>query len=177
MKRIILSLIFIGVLSGSTVYASTGKPPSYEEMYSEWGYTTINEALSQVEDAFNKELLLPSRVPPIIFTHYFGKFDEPGRSFHAQFVNDRTPANHYKIDVRAAEDGVDFQKRKVVDTYKLKSGATANYISLSQHQIGWGALVFIKDSWQYVLSVDERVAPTVTPEVLVEIANSIESGS
>ncbi|WP_083547424.1 hypothetical protein [Virgibacillus halodenitrificans] len=175
MKKIILSLI-ISVISCSTVNASTEKPPSYEDMYPEWGYTSINEALSEVEDAFNKELRLPSRVPPIIFTHYFGKFDEPRRSFHAQYVNDRTPANHYKIDVRAAEDGIDFHERQVVDTYKLKNGATANYISLSQHHIGFHALVFNKDEWQYILSVDKRVAATVTPEVLVEIANSIENG-
>ncbi|MFD1851279.1 hypothetical protein D8M05_05815 [Oceanobacillus bengalensis] len=98
-------------------------------------------------------------------------------SFSAQFVNDKHPENHYKIDVKATENGIELNERQVIDTYKLKDETTARYISLSQHKIGFYALVFTKNDWQYILSIDERIAETVTPEVLVEIANSFETES
>ncbi|MBD1221898.1 hypothetical protein [Virgibacillus halodenitrificans] len=179
MKRIIILCIFVILVSHSVVYAKfkDNKPPSYEELYTEWGYTTIDDAITQFENSYNKDLKLPLRVPPIAFTHHFGKFtDSEGNtnSFSAQFVNDKHPEKHYKIDVKAAEDGMEFNERQVIDTYKLKNGTIASYISLSQHQIGFYALVFTKNGWQYILSIDERVADTVTPEVLVKIANSFE---
>ena len=178
MKKILISLIFL-LISNSTVYAnSDDKPPSYEEMYSEWGYTSIDEALSEFETHFEKDLKLPLRVPPLAFTHQFGKFsdtgDEINDSFEVEFVSDQQPENHYKIDVSSAKNRINFTKRDVKDTYKLKDGTVASHISFSSHFYG---LVFEKDNWQYILSVDKRVANTVTPEILIEIANSFESES
>lgn len=52
----------------------------------------------------------------------------------------------------------------------MKNDIQATYMTIS----GFNVLVFERDNWQYMLSVDRRVSDTVTPEVLVEIANSID---
>lgn len=39
---------------------------------------------------------------------------------------------------------------------------------------GFNVLVFERDGWQYMLSIDKRVSDKVTPETLLDIANSIE---
>lgn len=68
-----------------------------------------------------------------------------------------------------------FTQREIKNTYKLKYGTVPSYISIPQHQVHFYGLAFEKGDWQYILSVDKGVADTVTPEVLVEIANSFES--
>lgn len=39
---------------------------------------------------------------------------------------------------------------------------------------GFNVLVFDKDNWQYMLSIDKRASDKVTAENLVQIANSID---
>ena len=34
-------------------------------------------------------------------------------------------------------------------------------------------LVFEKDNWQYMIGIDKKVSNKVTPEILIDIANSI----
>ncbi|MEN1969670.1 DUF4367 domain-containing protein [Lentibacillus sp. N15] len=53
----------------------------------------------------------------------------------------------------------------------LKNGNEAIYM---QFNGGWYVLVFERDNWQYMLSVDGRVSDKVTAEVLVKIADSID---
>jgi hypothetical protein len=58
------------------------------------------------------------------------------------------------------------RKQDVVQTYKLKDGNGAVYMTIS----GFNVLVFR----QYMLSIDKRVSDKVTPELLVKIAESID---
>ena len=39
---------------------------------------------------------------------------------------------------------------------------------------GFNVLVFESENWQYMLSINKQVLDKVTPENLVEIANSID---
>ena len=58
----------------------------------------------------------------------------------------------------------------MLKTFELKNGNEAIYMTIS----GFKVLVFERENWQYTLNVDKRVLDEVTPEVLVEIANSID---
>ena len=49
---------------------------SYEEIYPEIGYKTVEAAASDFERHFHQGLKLPLRVPPISFTHHFGRFND-----------------------------------------------------------------------------------------------------
>jgi len=153
MRKIFVLLTFV-LISNGVVYAySDDRPPSYEEMYLEWGYTGVDAALSEFENHFKKDLKLPLRIPPLAFTHQFGIFndmdDDINNSFEMSFVSDQHPENHYKVDVIPAKNRINITERDIEATYKLKDGSSASYISLSPSQTQFYGLVFEKDNWQY----------------------------
>ncbi len=173
--QILLPFAFFQLFTVSTVFAnSNDKPQPLEQIYPEIGYTTVEEAVNEVEKHFNQDLKLPLRIPPIEFTHHFGRFsDLEGKindSFEVEFVSDKSPENHYKIDVRPVNHKIPIRDKYVLCRYKLKNDIQATYMIIS----GFNVLVFERDNWQYMLSIDKRVSDKVTPEVLVEIANSID---
>lgn len=170
-----LLIVICLTFSVYNVYAnSNDKPQPFEQIYLEIGYKTVEEAVSEFEDHFKQNLKLPLRVPPIEFTHHFGRFSdlegEINDSFEVEYISDKSPKNHYKIDILPIEHKIPIRDKYVLDVYEMKNDIQATYMTIS----GFNVLVFERDNWQYMLSVDKRVSDTVTPEVLVEIANSID---
>jgi phosphatidate phosphatase PAH1 len=141
----------------------------------EVGYQSVDEAVVEFERHFNKELKLPTRVPPISFTHQFGRFNnldgEINDTLEVIFVNEQLLDHHFKIDVRPIEDKIKFEQYES-KVFKLKNGKNARYI---ENQIRhFHLLIFETGEWQYVFSIDKDVSEEVTPEILVQIANSID---
>ncbi|MCC3357076.1 hypothetical protein [Bacillus sp. REN16] len=175
---ILLMLLFsilICELNNGTVYAITNdEPQPLEEIYPEIGYKTVEEAVKEFEQHFKQDLKLPLRIPPISFTHYFGRFSDldgdANDSFEMKFISDKSPENHYKIVVRPVNHKIPIRDKYILKVFKLKNGNAAKYMEYRS----FGALVFERDNWQYMLSIDKRISNKVTPEVLVEIANSID---
>lgn len=89
------------------------------------------------------------------------------------FINDQRSENHFKIDVRPVKYKIEFRDKDVLRTFKLNNGKVAKY--MEKPILGFNLLVFERDSWQYVFSIDKKVSDIVTLEVLVQIANSIDS--
>lgn len=176
MTKTTLFMAICFTLFFSTVYATTSddKPSSYEEIYPEIGYKTVEEASDDFERHFNEKLKLPLRVPPLTFTHHFGRFNdseyEGTETFKVTLINDQIPENHYKIDVRPLKYKLPIREKYVIKTFELKNGTVATYMTFS----GFNLLVFERDSWQYTLNINKRGTDKVTPEILVEIANSID---
>lgn len=110
MRRILVLLIFVLMSNGTVNANSDDRPPPYEQLYTAWGYASIDEALSEFEDHFKKELKLPLRIPPLALTHQIGIFNnmdgDINDSFEMKLVSEKYPENHYKIDVRLAENSV-----------------------------------------------------------------------
>lgn len=174
-KSISFLLISICLLFFLTIYATANdKPDPYEEIYPEIGYKTVEDALDDFEKHFKQKPKLPLRVPPISFTHHFGRFSDldgvNNNSFEVMFINDQLSENHYKIDVRPIKNKIPISEKYAVKTYELKNGVVATYMTIS----GFNVLVFERDDWQYMLNIDKRVSNEVTPETLVDIANSID---
>ncbi|WP_068983049.1 MULTISPECIES: hypothetical protein [Lysinibacillus] len=146
----------------------------YEEIYPEIGYKTVEAAASDFERHFHQELKLPLRVPPISFTHHFGRFNnldgDRNDFYEVTFINNRLPEHHYKITVRPNHFKLLSKKDYIVKTFELKNGTTSIYMEIS----GFNVLAFERGDWQYMLWIDKRVSEKVTPEVLVDIANSID---
>jgi len=169
-KTIFFLLLFLSIYQTAN---GTDEPSPYEEIYPEIGYKTVEEALYDMEQHFKKELKLPLRVPPIAFTHYFGRFNDLdgvlNDSFEVTFIHDQLAENHYKIDVRPTKYKILMKEKDVLKSYTLKNGERAMYMPIS----GFYVLVFEKDEWQYMLSINKKVSDKVTPEHLVDIANSI----
>jgi hypothetical protein len=144
-------------------------------MYTQIGYKSVNEAVKEFENHFKKELNLPLRLPPIPFTHQVGRFSEDREYdindvLDLEFINDKTQENHFNIYVRPLKSKINFTDSGNHMVFKLNNGQDATYITERLFNL----LVFEKGNWQYMLGIDNRVSNVVTPEVLVEIANSIE---
>lgn len=167
-----LSLCLLFLL---TVFATANdKSSPYEEIYPEIGYKTVEEALNDFEQHFKQRPKLPLRVPPISFTHHFGRFNnlegDINDSFEVAFLNDQLSENHYKIIIRPLKHKLVYYDEKIEQTLILSSGKEAIFSST----LGFNVLVFEIDKWQYSLYIDKKVSDKVTTETLVEIANSIE---
>lgn len=177
---VVFSVFLCGINHG-TVSANnkeTDKPKPIEEAFPEFGYTTAEEAIKEFEDHFNRDLKLPLRIPPITFTHYLGRFSnfdgdksDKNDTLELKFISEKEPKNHYKIDVRPIEYKIKIPDKYILKKVTLKNGNEAIYMKFSG---GAYALVFERDKWQYMLSIDRRTSDKVTVEVLVKIANSID---
>ena len=173
---LLLCCVLINISINKTVNAKSSESPQpFEEFFPEIGYKTVESALKDFEQHFNKELKLPLRVPPIIFTHRFGRFSNVDGDINDEFevtiISDQFPHNHFKINVRPIQHKIPFEKY-ISNVYKLKNGSDAAYID--NPKIGFNMLVFERDDWQYVFSIDKEVSDKVTSDVLIEIANSID---
>ncbi|MFJ8512799.1 hypothetical protein [Lysinibacillus xylanilyticus] len=168
-----LSSCYLLFSQPSDAYINDSLSP-YEEIYPEIGYKTVEAAASDFERHFHQGLKLPLRVPSISFTHHFGRFNDlegdMNDFFEVTFINHQLPEHHYKITVRPNEFKLPAKKENIVKDFKLKNGTTAIYMEIS----GFNVLSFEREDWQYMLWIDKRVSNKVTPEVLVDIANSID---
>jgi hypothetical protein len=174
-KYLTLFLILVSVLPNRPVHANEkDMPRPYEEFYTEIGYKTVEEAVKEFERHFKEELKLPLRVPPITFTHHFGRFNDlagdNNDSFEMEYINEKIPENHYKINVLPIKYKIPIRDKHVVSTFTLKNGNDATFMTISDHNV----LVFESGNWQYMFSVDKNVSDKVTPKILVTIANSIQ---
>lgn len=173
---LLLGCVLINLSINEKVDAnSSDSPQPFEEFFPEGGYKTVESALKDFEQHFNKELRLPLRVPPISFTHRFGRFSnldgDINDAFEIKMISDQFPQNHFKIDVRPIKHKIPF-KKYISDVFKLKNGSDAAYID--NPRFGFNMLVFERDDWQYVFSIDQDVSDKVTSDVLIDIANSID---
>ncbi|KOR84363.1 hypothetical protein AM233_09790 [Bacillus sp. FJAT-22058] len=147
-----------------------------ENSLSEIGYTSVHQALQDSNKHFNRAISLPIQLPPVPFTHNYGRFNNPegklNDGFEAEYFNKALSENHYMIRVRPVENRIKFKKGFIDQTFKLNDENTAIYSTKASSVIN--LLIFEKDGWQYMLSVDKRISNKVTSEILVEIANSIK---
>lgn len=160
-KSILFTFLLLSVLlygtNNETVYAnSSDSPQPLEEFLPGIGYKTIESAVKDFEKHFKQELKLPLRVPPISFTHHFGRFSNiegfMNDHFEVTMISDQSPHNHFKIDVRPIQNKIGFEKYSS-SVFKLDNGNDAIYIE--KPRISFNLLVFERDNWQYVFSIDK----------------------
>lgn len=144
---------------------------SLEENYAQIGYKSVGEALRDFKHHYKQDLQLPLRVPPVVFTHVFARFNDGDGTdiFEMEFINEQSSENNFIINV-AVKDSFKILDKEVIKEFRLKGGNTAYLLSIR----GTILLVFEKDDLQYRFSVDKRMSEKITPEVLVQIADSID---
>ncbi|MGG2027967.1 hypothetical protein AB1282_19900 [Gottfriedia sp. S16(2024)] len=173
-KFIILIFIFFALFNGKVHANSNYKTRTIEESYSNLGYVSVDEAVKAFEQHFGQNLELPLRVPPIPFTHVFGRFNdsegEQNDSFDMEFISEESSGIHFFINVKLAKYRMKIFDRDVVRVYKLNNGEKATYMNIR----GANLLVFERGNFHYLFSANEKVSEKVTPEILVQIANSID---
>jgi len=165
------TVIFV-VYNGKVYSYSNFQPRTIEESYLEIGYKSVGEALRDLEKHYKQDLKLPLRVPPVVFTHVLARFNEDSHDhFEMEYINEKSNMNNFLINV-AFKDESKFKilEKEVIKEYRLNGGNTAYLLSIG----GANLLVFEIDNLQYRFSVDKRMSEKITPEILVQIANSID---
>ncbi|OCA91496.1 hypothetical protein A8F94_00830 [Bacillus sp. FJAT-27225] len=183
MKKLKFQLIYLGILiififcgtSRDTVNAySKDSPASIEKLYMEIGYKTVEEAVHDFETYYKEDVKLPLMIPSIPFTHQFGRFSEDkvyhiNDSLEVEYLNEKSGDNFYKINIRSLKNKIDFKNSKNQKEYTLQNGEKAVYVNSVHHNF----LVLEKGKWQYIFGVNKKISNKITPETLVQIANSI----
>lgn len=169
---VLMSIALIWLVLLEDVNASSDP---FGEVFIKGGYKEISKVVKESEDHFNSTIALPTQLPPIPFTHSMGRFSDlkGNENDHLElfFINEDLPQNHYFIRIRPIEFGLDIREEQIDQRIKLIEGQQSIYSTTIFS--GFNLLVFEKDGWQYILSIDKRVSDIVTRAVLVNIANSI----
>lgn len=163
--------VICGVYYGTVYSNSNFQPRTIEDSYLEIGYKSVDEALKDFENHYKQDLQLPLKVPPVGFTHLFARTIEGngGDIFEMDFINEQSSVNNFLINV-ALKDSFKILDKEIIEEFRLKDGNTAYLLGIG----GANLLVFEKDNLQYRFSIDKRMSEKITPEILVQIANSID---
>lgn len=169
---IMMTVLFCFVVSEESMADSE----PFEKNYFRMGYKESYKALQESEDHFKRNIALPTQLPPIPFTHSLGRLSDLEGSENDKleifFINKDLPQNHYLIRIQPIEYGLEIKEEQINQKFKLEYGNEA--IFTTTMILGFNLLVFEKDGWQFILSIDKKVSDKVTQEVLINIANSIK---
>lgn len=173
MKNFRFILLFFVLFLAFMTTSSYAKNYRFEQNYLDGGYVEINKALKQSEQHFKRDIALPLQLPPIPFTHSFGRFTDLEGSendyLEIKYLNQNSGKNHYQIHVRSLDSKIKFDEKKIDQVLKMNDGNEAIF---STTVSGFNILVFDKNGFQYTLSLDKRVSDKAA-DILLEIANSI----
>ncbi|PYF06812.1 hypothetical protein [Ureibacillus chungkukjangi] len=180
LKFPLIVLLLVAILGGlsykTTLANSSDSPQPLEEILPSFGYKSAEAAAREFEKHFKEELKLPLRIPPIQFTHHFGRFTdadgEMNDHFELTMISDQNPQHHFKIEVRPIKYKIPFREEHGLKSLKLENGKDAFYSEKAA--LGFNLLIFERENWQYIFSIDKDVANIVTADVLVQIANTID---
>ncbi|MBT2605566.1 hypothetical protein J7E55_21520 [Bacillus sp. ISL-53] len=167
-----ICFIFSFINFGNVIAANTGRIPLEEALF-DIGYMPVEEALKTCESHFNKKIKIPYKLPPIAFTHQLGRCNHTygiNNDFEVELINENIPKNHYIIRVRPSEHRITFKQEQIDKKYKISNGTYALYVTNRAPVHNF--LVFERDGWQYMLSIDKRISDKIPPKVLIEIADS-----
>ena len=147
-----------------------------QKAYFELGYESVYDSLERSNRYFNHEIKLPVQIPPIPFTHLFGRLnkheDRNNSTLEIEYINQNGAP--YGITIFPVKSKVQLSELdSKAQFFTLKDGSKAGYISKPPH-IRWiNHFYFEKNGWQYLIRVHSDVSNVITPELLVEIADSI----
>lgn len=166
-STVICEALYIGKVNAN----SHLQPQTFEESYLEIGYKSVGEALRDYKQHYKEELQLPLRVPPVVYTHVFARTIEgdKGDLFEMEFINEKSNKNNFLINV-APKDSFEILDKEIVSELKLKGGNTAYLLDIGKAIL----LIFEKNDLQYRFGINKRISEKITPEIFVQIANSID---
>lgn len=169
MKKISLLLLFMFCFGVSHINANG---EDLEEIYLDGGYKETNKALNEASALFGENILLPTRLPAITFTHSFARFTNiKSPKLEISFLNENSGKTHYKIFVTSLKYKQEFKNEQNASRMKLKDGSEAIYLIKENFNL----LIFEKNKFQYTLMMDNLHPKKVTKEDLIQIANSIRN--
>ncbi|MGE8006024.1 hypothetical protein [Lysinibacillus sp. NPDC093216] len=139
-----------------------------EKIYLEGGeYTEVNKAIQESEAVFKRDIPLPTRLPPITFTHVFGSFNHKHPQLSIRYLVEGAGRTHYIIEITDNEYERSFPKG--AKTVKLPDGNEMVYYK----SLDFVIFNIVKNDFQYTFIVDEVSANAITVDGMVKIINSM----
>ncbi|MGE8203031.1 hypothetical protein ACQKP0_00485 [Heyndrickxia sp. NPDC080065] len=167
-----LIILFIGLsffLSGwQSVKASQQK--SIEKDYYDLGFKSVSNAIQETESYYKTNLDLPKKLPPLDFTHSFGRFNEENESLEIEYLNEEKHFKYIINVIPAKERGKLLSSTDAI--IPLKDGTEAYYTTSGINGRDLITFMFEKNNWIYILSIEEDLIDKPLP-TLVGIANSL----
>ena len=174
-KLLVFFAAFLILVCSSSFIHTYAKDYRFEKNFIEVGYKEVNKALEESEKHFNRNIVLPIQIPPIVFTHNLGRFSnlEGNANDYLEiiYLNKDIGGNHYIIEIRSIDYKIKINEEHVNQVLKLNDGSEAVFSTIMIQ--GFNTLVFEKKGFQYNLVIDTRVSDQVTLDSLMEIANSV----
>jgi len=95
----------------------------------EIGYKEVYNALQESKAHLKRDIALPTQLPPIPFTHHFGRFNnldgDINDGFEIKYINKDSVQNHYSIRVKPVEYRLEFREDYIKQSFKLNNGPEA----------------------------------------------------
>jgi len=170
LKKITFSLC-IFLFYQTTEHASAHpQPPTFEGKFNEAGYQSVEAAVKEFEQHYSK-VKLPTVLPPFSITHKFGRFYKDHHygmydSLNIFYVHNEMKQHIFKM--------FDLFKPKVSfsgKAYILQDGRQGIYFE----QLLFNFFVFEESNLHYLLGIYKDSTNQETPNLFVQIANSIKS--
>lgn len=167
---IICSALLLAMSFQIFTYADTPKS-KYEQL----GFKEGMGAVNQFEQANGIKLELPTKKPPITFTHVYSRFKNNqgliNDSVEIIYKNGRETKQHYVIRVGHKGASLPIAVNKSTNEIKLNDGSNAYYFN--EKIDGYHLFVFTHGDFQYVIGINKEISNIVTESELKEIAESL----
>lgn len=176
-KKHLLLLFFLLIGNVPNVNAESIKSEGWydvNKLYLNNDYTEISEAMKKAENFFGENIELPTRLPPIIFTHMLGKF-ETNKEFsrlEITYLNEESGNVRYKISVLKASPEKEHEESSVV-TEKIKS-SDGNEIIHYKNNKNFDTFIINKKGFEYAFFIDKTSFNKITIEDIVKIIDSMK---
>lgn len=68
-----LAVCSLLLLTSDSLSVHAQKQKSFEEFFYDLGYKSVGEAITECNKLFQRNIILPTRIPAVEFTHQFGR--------------------------------------------------------------------------------------------------------
>ncbi|MFF2879137.1 carbon monoxide dehydrogenase [Gottfriedia sp. NPDC057991] len=170
-KKLIILLFGFSLWFSSWQSVQAVQQKSLEKSYYNLGYKSVSDAKKEAESYFKTKLNLPQKLPPLTFTHSFGRFignNNINDGLEVEYLNDGKHFN-YIINVRPLKNKI---KLPLSSKINLKDGKQADYYTIREGQKKLIVFNFDKNGWNYTLSIQEKLLDNAL-STLVKIAESV----
>ncbi|MEB2281647.1 hypothetical protein LAV73_16830 [Lysinibacillus xylanilyticus] len=165
MGKIVFFLFLILTFHMNNAYSIT---TDLEKIYLENGeYTEVNKAIQEAKAFFKKDIPLPTRLPPISFTHVFASFNQKSSQLTIYYLDENNGKKHYTLVIIPNKNDMSYPNdaKKV----HLGNGQEMVYFKSNDFII---CRTMVND-FEYTIIVNKVRNNTITLDGIVKIINSI----
>ncbi|WP_374967045.1 hypothetical protein [Lysinibacillus sp. RS5] len=165
MGKIVFFLFLILTFHINNAYSIT---TDLEKIYLENGeYTEVNKAIQEAKAFLKKDIPLPTRLPPISFTHVFASFNQKGSQLTIYYLDENNGKKHYTLVIIPNENDMSYPNdaKKVY----LGNGQEMGYFKSNDFII----YRTVANDFEYTIIVDKASNNTITVDGIVKIFTSI----